>query len=207
MRVYSTASDSWSAGVSLPLPRRGADYCLGTDNMIHILGGYNTAQTNTAYRYDLASSSWNTLSSIPVPLFEAGAARYISIRLRLSCFARAPRSLLPPTSSAQAQALAISGIKMGDANRMTTANYTSAALANGDTIQMRLTSSGACPAVTTVLSNKVSLTVSSVVNPTLAITANPAGPVAAGIRSPLVRCKAAAAGSGLSVRLKTMICI
>ncbi len=68
------------------------------------------------------------------------------------------------------------GVSLG----VTTASYTTSALSNGDTIQVLLASSEQCPAVKTVLSNKVGLKVNPVVNPTVVITANPSGPIAAG---------------------------
>ena len=62
----------------------------------------------------------------------------------------------------------------------TSASYTSATLANADTLQVKLTSSVACAVAPFVFSNKVGLSITNIVVPAVTVSANPSGPVAPG---------------------------
>jgi hypothetical protein len=62
----------------------------------------------------------------------------------------------------------------------TGSTYTDPSLNTGDTIQATLTTSAVCPSSPTALSNKVGVTVSPVVVPSISITANPSGVVPPG---------------------------
>ncbi len=68
------------------------------------------------------------------------------------------------------------GVPLG----VTAPTYTTSALANGDTIQVMMTTSAVCPAYPTAVSNKVGLNVNNMVTPSVAISASPAGPYAPG---------------------------
>jgi hypothetical protein len=63
----------------------------------------------------------------------------------------------------------------------TASTYSSAALANGDTLQVRMKSSAVCPTFDTAYSNKVGLSVSDTVVPTVSIIATPAGSYVPGV--------------------------
>ncbi len=82
------------------------------------------------------------------------------------------------------------GLPVGGA---TSPTYATSALANGDTIQVRMASSVACPAVPFIFSNKVGLTVTNVVVPSVSVSANPSGPIAPGTS---VQFTAAQSGGG-----------
>jgi len=60
--------------------------------------------------------------------------------------------------------------KNGVALGVATPTYSTSALANGDTIQVTMNTSAICPAFLTAVSNKVGLTVASVVNPTITVS-------------------------------------
>ncbi len=60
------------------------------------------------------------------------------------------------------------------------ATYTSSALANNDTIRVRMTSNASCPSTATVTSNAIVLTVNPSVTPTISITSNPSGAICGG---------------------------
>ncbi len=63
---------------------------------------------------------------------------------------------------------------------VTTPNYNTADFANGDTLQVSLTSSASCPLPPVILSNKMGVQVSNTVNPSVVISANPSGSVPQG---------------------------
>jgi hypothetical protein len=65
--------------------------------------------------------------------------------------------------------------KNGVALGVATPTYSTAALANGDTIQVTMTTSAICPAFLTAISNKVGLSVASVVNPTITVSTSLSG--------------------------------
>jgi hypothetical protein len=62
----------------------------------------------------------------------------------------------------------------------TAAGYTSSALSNGDTLQVMMVTSALCPSFDTAYSNKVGLSVASVVNPTVTISSSVSGPYVPG---------------------------
>ena len=63
---------------------------------------------------------------------------------------------------------------------VTTPNYTTATLSNGDSISVQITSSSVCATTPSAMSNKVGLTVQPNVVPTISVTANPSGTIAPG---------------------------
>lgn len=60
--------------------------------------------------------------------------------------------------------------KNGVALGVTTPTYATAALADGDTIQVTMLTTAVCPAFLTAYSNKVGITVASIVNPTITVS-------------------------------------
>lgn len=74
MYIYNTATNTWTTGPSVPYTARGVAYCLGTDNMVYCLAGYPV--TSTFARFDVATSTWSTLTSCPNGNWEGSMVSY-----------------------------------------------------------------------------------------------------------------------------------
>lgn len=77
--AYNVATDTWTTLAPMPTPRAGLGAAV-VGNAIYAIGGRLSAggpcsgpAIDTVERYDIASNTWTTVASLPVPLSDAGA--------------------------------------------------------------------------------------------------------------------------------------
>ncbi len=74
LNIYDTATDSWSAGASMPAGRSG-HASVQSNGKIYITGGYLSSETNTIYEYDPAIDTWSTVS----PSMSTSRASHVAV--------------------------------------------------------------------------------------------------------------------------------
>ncbi|GAB2963491.1 hypothetical protein GCM10027048_35620 [Hymenobacter coalescens] len=75
MEIYDAATNTWSAGASLPTATRGHAYTVGRNGMLYSFGTIpGTTSTNACYRYNPATNAWTSIASIPSYSFQAKAS-------------------------------------------------------------------------------------------------------------------------------------
>lgn len=74
--IYNTSTNSWTTGAGTGVGRRGAAYCLGTDNKIYSISGYGSGFLTDCRRYDVSSNTWSTVANIPTATWMSSAVSY-----------------------------------------------------------------------------------------------------------------------------------
>lgn len=74
LEIYNPATNSWSAGASMPVATRGLSFALGSNGLIYAISGFTSNAITQAFSYNPATNSWATLASIPGGVWEGAAA-------------------------------------------------------------------------------------------------------------------------------------